>query len=188
LLAEALRGHGDYAETLRIYQRIERVTPGREHLSLMRGIVLQQQNKPAEARVALEEALQRNPASALAIEQLVGLDVAEKRLSDARSRLDSALVAHPEEADLHLLNARLCLAEKKRGEAEAAIRRANELQVNNPQGYLLLAGFNWTRMNNPPPWPPSAPRSSGVPRNATAWLLIGSLEDKAETSTKRVRL
>lgn len=179
LLAEALRGHGDYAETLKIYQRIERVTPGREHLSLMRGIVLQQQNKPAEARVALEEALQRNPASALAIEQLVGLDVAEKRLADARSRLDSALAAHPEEADLHLLNARLCLAEKKRTEAEAAIRRANELQANNPQGYLLLARIQLDAGEQPAALASLRAAVQRSPRNATAWLLIGSLEDKA---------
>lgn len=178
LLAEALRGHGEFAETLKIYQRIERVAPGREHLSLMRGIVLRQQNKLPEARAAMEEALQRNPSSALAIEQLVALDVAENKIPDARARIDGALKSQPESADLHLLSARLSLAERNRAAADASIQTAIKLQPNRPQGYVLLARIQLDAGEEAAALATLRSVVQRSPRNSTAWLLIGTLEDK----------
>ncbi|MBL9193435.1 MAG: tetratricopeptide repeat protein [Opitutaceae bacterium] len=180
LLAEALRGTGELAETLEIYARVEKAVPGREYLALMKGLVLLQQQKLVEARSEFEEALKRNPKSALAIEQLTGLDVAENKTDVARKRLDDALLVQPLSPDLHLLSARLHLAKKDRPMAEAAIQRAIECQPDWPQGFLLLARIQLDSGENTAALKTLQEVVQRSPRNLFAWLLVGTLQASAK--------
>ena len=139
LLAEALRGQGDTEETLALCDRIERALPGRAQISLLRGQVLRQQNKPTQAREAFEATLRRNPDSVAAIEQLTELDRSEQKANEARARVDTALRRQPAIAELHLLSAQLHLDAQEPVEAESALKRSVELKPELLPAQWLLA-------------------------------------------------
>jgi len=138
LLAEALRGQGDFEETLALCDRIERALPGRAPISLLRGRVLRQKNALAQARAAFEETLRRDPNSLPAIEQLTELDRSEQRGSAARARIDGALQRQPSVGTLHFLSAQLHLDAQQPAEAETALIRAVELEPELVPAQWLL--------------------------------------------------
>ncbi|MBL9193436.1 MAG: tetratricopeptide repeat protein [Opitutaceae bacterium] len=138
LLAEALFRQGNLTETLSIYDRLEEAVPGREQLALQRGVVLRQLNRPIDARLALTEALRRNPKSVRALEQLVELDFAEKRPGDAKNRVDSALAEQSNTPELQLLSAKIHIVNKELPEAESRLNKAIQLAPDLVQPYLLL--------------------------------------------------
>ncbi len=141
MLADAYRSRNSLAEALATYDAIEKDFPGNPRTALLRGIVLMQQRKPAEARQAFNLALERAPDFGPASEQLVTLDLYEKQFGAARKRVDAMIAKQPKSADLQVLLARVFLAQKQNDQAEAALQKAIELQPEAPTAYFALVGM-----------------------------------------------
>lgn len=141
MLADALRTQNDLPQTLLVYDQIDKMVPGNPQTALMRGLVLMQQNKRPDARAAFLDALKRNADFAPAEEQLINVDLAERKFDDARARVDARIKKQPDNAENHLLLARVCAARNDLKGAEAALDEAIRLRPDAPTPYLLLANL-----------------------------------------------
>lgn len=141
LLADAYRAESNYPEAIAVYEHLDRIAPGNPQPSYMRGLVYLQTRKPAEARRAFTESLKRTPGFSPALEQLVGLDVAEKKYDDAQSRVEARIAEQPKDAYNQILLARVLAARKEEKKAEEALLKAITLQPDLSTPYLLLANL-----------------------------------------------
>jgi tetratricopeptide (TPR) repeat protein len=100
---------------------------------------LRQQNKAADARQAFTKALEITPGYPAAIEQVIGLDLAEKRFGPARQLLETQIAQGRNTAAVQMLLARVCFAQGDTAQCEAALRKVIELQPDAADGYLMIA-------------------------------------------------
>jgi tetratricopeptide (TPR) repeat protein len=139
LLADAYRAQDDLDDALKIYQRYEAMFPRDPKVSVQMGLVYFQQGKRDEARKALESALAQSPGFMPALDQLVALDVVEKRYAAALDRVAREVEKHPQQAELRFLLAKVYLVQPDAPQAVAALRKVTELQPDFQPAYLLLA-------------------------------------------------
>ena len=139
ILADADRGLDNFDDALSIYRQIDRLYPGRAETSLLRGLVLLRMNQNEQARLAFSEAIHRAPGYAPAIEQLVNLDIAEKRYPEALNLAKSLVENSQKTAEPWLLLARVYLAQNDINNAEPALLRAIDSKSDLPSARLLLA-------------------------------------------------
>jgi len=139
LLADAYRLQGRINDALAIYDSLEKMLPKNEQVPLLRGAALLQQNDKAAARQAFERVLELAPGQPTALEQLVDLDLSEKQFAAAMQRLSGEVQKAPQRVDLQIMMAKVYLAQGKRDQAEATLRKASALDPTNQGAYLLLA-------------------------------------------------
>ncbi len=139
MLADAYSRQGNFADTLGVYDQVDKYFPGSPQTPLLRGLVYVQQNQRAEARQAFNRALEISPGFPMAEEQLVNLDVMEKQFPAALQRVAAMMAKDPKQAGPWLLQARVHLAQNDMAQAEAALRKAIELQPDSPAAYSMLA-------------------------------------------------
>lgn len=178
LLADAYRAQKNFNAALETCDTLERFHPNRETVALMRGGLLRQLNRPAEARAAFEEALVRNPDSVQALDELVILDVQDRHMDQALARVQAAIARRPDEAALRITLGKLNMIRKSPAEAEEALRKAVELDPKISLGHVLLA-----RLYLDTDRPDLAIESlrqvlSRNPRDEGAAMLMASLEEK----------
>lgn len=139
LLAQGLRAQGNLDAALNTYRELEALLPKDPQIPLLAGLVLLQQNKPAEARNSFDRALKLSPDFLPATEQLVNLDIADKKFDTAKQRIAPLLAQRSDVAGLHLMLAKVHLAQGDQGQAEKALLAAAKLQPDLPLTYMLLA-------------------------------------------------
>ncbi len=139
LLARAYQAQGNLDDAMAIYRAVERQFPENTQTPYYRGMILREQSRLPEARAAFERAARLNPDSSLWLEELVQLDIAEKKYAAARLRLAPIVAKNPHSAEPLLLLAKVFAAERNATETEATLHRAIAAQPENPAPYLLLA-------------------------------------------------
>lgn len=139
LLADALRLQGKLDDALAVYDAVEKAFPRIPTTSLFRGLILARQNKLGEARQAFERAVELAPTYIAAVEQLVALDLAEKKPDAARTRAEALIAKTPKSANGYLLLSRVMLSQKDEMMAELALQKAIAVQPDSPVAYHLLA-------------------------------------------------
>jgi tetratricopeptide (TPR) repeat protein len=184
LLADALRAQNNFAATLKVYDEVDKLVPNNPQTALMRGLVHLQQNKRPEARAAFLEALKRYPDFAPADEQLIGLDVVEKRFADARARVDARLRKDPENAENHLLLARVCAASDDRKGAEAALNQVIKLRPDAAIPYILLANLYLADKQVDSALAKLEEAIAKNPRNLQAHMMAATLHDTRKEPAK----
>jgi tetratricopeptide (TPR) repeat protein len=110
MLAEAYVSQNNLDEALAVYSQLEEKLPKSPQIPLKAGMVLSRQNKLAEARKSFEKALQLAPDILEAVEQLVNLDIAEKRYADGLARAQFQMAKDTNGVVSHLLQARVYAA------------------------------------------------------------------------------
>ncbi|HSU55328.1 MAG TPA: tetratricopeptide repeat protein [Candidatus Dormibacteraeota bacterium] len=167
LLANAYLAARDLEQAAAVYEHMLQSFPNSPQVPLFLGLVLVQQKKVPEARTAFEQALTRTPGYLPAIEQLVELDLTQKRFNEALARINEQITKQPNAPELLVLLARehmakagalvqnemktaakpgqklaiadLPAAVAEANEAEAALLKALELNPNYRPAYLMLA-------------------------------------------------
>lgn len=139
LLAMAHRAANQPDAALAIYDQISRQFPTNPQPPFLRGLVLGQQGKTQEARRSFEQALTFAPDFMAALEQLVNLDLAERRFAEAEQRAQRELQRTPTNAAPYLLVARVQLAQTNLDAAERTLLQARELAPQSPAVNSLLA-------------------------------------------------
>jgi tetratricopeptide (TPR) repeat protein len=168
LLAGAHLAQNHPEDALNAYRSMTQAFPKEPQAALLLGVLLARQGHAAEARQALEKALELAPDFLPALEQIVDLDIAEKQYPRAAARIEQQINNNVRAAEpwmlmakLHLAQARALVAQEaeKRSassparlrladvpatepevaQAEKALRKALELNPNLGQASLLLA-------------------------------------------------
>jgi len=92
-----------------------------------------------EAREYLIQATELMPTHHDILRNLVRLDQKENRLAESVARVEAAVQAEPEIAKLRTLSGLVALLDKRPDDAEAAFRKAIELDPTDAAGYEQLA-------------------------------------------------
>ena len=93
----------------------------------------------AKARASYERAVEATPHAVGALVGLVRIDLAQKKNSAARSRVELALKQAPDDVQLLALAGRTFAATGDRAQAEATFRRILELDAANMDAYASLS-------------------------------------------------
>ena len=124
LLADAYRKLGQPDAAIAIYQKLETYYPDNPSIAFFTGVTRRQQNKLPEARAALERALAKAPNDYSTLDQLVEVDILQKRFVPALARVNAAIAGRPTAAELPVLLAKIHLAQGERAPAEDALKKA----------------------------------------------------------------
>ncbi len=138
-LIRAERAAGRPADALNVAVKARKELPRSAPLALQLGMLLRQQKQPGPAREALEAATQLSTNSLPALEQLVGLDLEQKDYTTALSRVQTRIDREPPRPLFWLLKAEVLLAQNDSGGAEAALRKALEIDPTSENAVLALA-------------------------------------------------
>jgi tetratricopeptide (TPR) repeat protein len=142
MLAEAYRSLGRLDEAAGIYRRRLTTMPDNAALHVLLGVVLRQAQKLDEARAAFNRALEIAPVTRHAIEQLVEMDVADKKFADARQRIQPILLEDANSAGGNFLLARIYAAEHDWPKAEATLLKTLKADPSSiPAAELLAATY-----------------------------------------------
>ena len=128
---ELPRAEAELAALVAAYPRAAGVQAARGTLELLR-------NNPAAARQAFQIAFEADPTSIAALSGLTLLDVQQKKLRDARLRVENRLTAEPKRASLLVIAAKVYIAEGTLPPAEKALRQALDLAPGLPEPYVIL--------------------------------------------------
>ena len=163
LLADAYLHQDNSDEALAVYSQAQESFPRDPQIPFLAGMVLLQQNKLADARSAFERALQLAPHAPAIVEELVNLDIAEKKYPAALSRINGELQLNTNSVALQLVLAKIHMARATDAaksanpdasrpnlanvtaarddvdQAEAELQTAINLRPDLPTPYLMLA-------------------------------------------------
>ena len=139
LLATAYRASAKLDPALRIYQNLNRNFPTNPQPAFLMGLVEAQMKKPAEARRSFESALNFAPGFLAAAEQLVNLDLAEKRFSAALQRAQAQVDRTPTNPAPYVLLAGVYLAETNQAAAETTLLKVLAFAPDYTPANALLA-------------------------------------------------
>jgi putative PEP-CTERM system TPR-repeat lipoprotein len=139
LLADAYRSADDFDNALAVYRQLERLFPRDPQVSWLMGLLFVQHKNADEAREAFNKALELVPDYLPALEQLVNLDLAEKQYPAALQRVQNLLEKNSNLPGLHLLLAKIFLAQNDTKQAEASLLKAIALQPDSSAAYFMLA-------------------------------------------------
>jgi tetratricopeptide (TPR) repeat protein len=138
LLADAYQALGRPDDAAGIIRQQIKNAPQNPQAYLMLGLILVRQNKTEEARQAFEKAVELDKNNALAIDQLVTLDLTSKAFPAARQRVERLLQQNPQSATAYFMEGKIELTEGKREAGEASLKKALELDPNLGPAYTLL--------------------------------------------------
>ncbi len=93
------------------------------------------------ARKYLDLALAQKPGNSEVLGALVQVDARQQRLGDSFTRIRAARDANPGDARLQVLYGEIAAAARRPDEAEAAFRKAIEIEPNGLTAYANLAGL-----------------------------------------------
>ncbi|MFO1499951.1 MAG: tetratricopeptide repeat protein [Verrucomicrobiota bacterium] len=139
LLIEAYRSQGAMDQAMAVCDKWTQLFPSTPQAPYFAGVLLRQQQKPAEAVKAFESCLKLAPSYEAAVEQLVDLDVAEKRIQSAADRAAELTKLRPNSARAWLLLGRMHLSQTNSVEAEKDLEKAIELEPGSSAAGILLA-------------------------------------------------
>lgn len=140
-LAEALERSGERDKARELLEALARAVPKEPLFRVRLATLARASDDPAGARKHLEAALQLRPGFAAAALQLVDLLVAQKKLPEARQRIQKELEAAPKELHLHALLGRLWELAKDDAQAEAAYKMALNDPTSGAGAALQLAAL-----------------------------------------------
>jgi len=139
ILGDAYLRKGDLAKGKQAFEAISKALP-KEPFSLYRlGLIARAQKKDAEALAYFEQALASNPNLIEPLSQITAIRLAQGKPKEARDRVTRQLAASPSNPLIHNLLGQLWFEAKDVERAEAAFKKAIELNEALPISYLNLA-------------------------------------------------
>jgi tetratricopeptide (TPR) repeat protein len=120
---------------------LRRALPNSEPVLTMTGNLYYLKGDQAAARQAFDAALKIDPNSLDALSASIGLDLAAKNPSAARSRIEGELARSPRRAGLRLIAARTYAATGDLSKAEETLKAAIELDPTSLDAYSMLGQF-----------------------------------------------
>jgi tetratricopeptide (TPR) repeat protein len=141
LLADTYQAVGRSEDAASLIREQIKQTPQDSQLYLVLGVILKNQKKNDESREAFEKALKLSPENVIAIDRLADLDLEAGAFSAVHQRADAILQKEPKSAPAYFIHGRSYVIEKNFVAAEAALRKAIELDPNLAAAYNLLVAI-----------------------------------------------
>jgi tetratricopeptide (TPR) repeat protein len=138
LLANAYRALGRLDNAAALFREEIKTAPESPRGYFLLGVILRQQRKNDEARQAFEKASELEPDNFNPIDQLVELDLGDKRFDAAMQRVQQQLQKKPNAPSAYLLEAKVYGTQRDWARAEASARKAIDLDANFAPAYNLL--------------------------------------------------
>jgi tetratricopeptide (TPR) repeat protein len=139
LLADAYRERGRLSDALAIYAALEKALPNNPQIPLLAGANYVQIGNSTRARAEFDRAFLLSPTNLVILEQLVNLDLTEKDYPAAMSRVQLRLQQSPDLVTLHMLVAKIQIAQGDRAAAEKTLAETAQLHPEDENPPLLLA-------------------------------------------------
>lgn len=180
LLAQAYRVQGNLEGALGVYAQMEKDFRANAQIGYYEGLIYLQQKKTQEARKAFNQSLAIDAGNLAVTEQLVDIDLAEKKFAAAQQRVDALIAKNPKAAELYLLRARIFAANADPKQAETALQRVIELNPESAVGYFLLAEL-YLRSNDKDKALANLQQSVAKnPKNLQALALIAAIQEQQQ--------
>ena len=178
LLADAYRAVGrlDDAAAL-IRQQIEK-TPAQAEPYLLLGLIQRQQKKHEEARHSFEKVLELAPDNIEALNQLVELNLVAGDFDEALRMVQRQKEKKPGDGAPYLLEGKVRTAKKEWAEAEAALKKAIELNPELASAYDLLVAIYLATDRLPQAKSELETIISKSPRNEGALMTLALIKEK----------
>jgi len=138
LMAKAALGQGNLALAESELAGLMRGNPNLAEVHTLLGSLYTQRGETARARASFEQALKLDPDSQDAFYGLVRADLVAKRPDAARARMEARLERAPNDPGVLLIAGRVFAEINDTGKAEAAFRKAIEIDPSNLAAYTLL--------------------------------------------------
>jgi tetratricopeptide (TPR) repeat protein len=139
LLADAYRAQGNFDDAQGIYRQLEISNPKNAEVPLLMGTAYLQQKNNGAAHLAFTRALTLAPDNFLTVQQLAGLDLAEKQYAAAMELVQPLVRKDPTQAGPLILEAQIFMSQGDAKSAEAVLLKAVNLQPDNEAAHMLLA-------------------------------------------------
>jgi tetratricopeptide (TPR) repeat protein len=138
IAGDAYLRKGDFAKSKQVYEAIAKALP-KEALGPYRlGLVARAEKNDAKALAYFEEALALKPSAIEPIAQIAVMKIAQGKPAEARERVARQVAAAPPSALHQNLLGELWMAAKDMGQAEAAFKKAIELESSLLVAYMNL--------------------------------------------------
>lgn len=138
LLGEAYRATGRFESATKLFHKQISLTNQSALPYFDLGLTKLQENKPDEARQYFEKAAEVEPNNILPVEQLVNLDIAKKDYAAATRRVQQQFQRTPNYAPVYVLEGKIYAAQTDWPKAEAAFKKAVELNGKFDKARQLL--------------------------------------------------
>ncbi len=138
LMAETCRLAGQFEEALAVAEQWKQLVPKMPEPYYQIGIIRRQQQQEAQAQEAFEEAVRVAPRFSPAVEQLIEMDLRASRSKAALDRAEALVRNLPGSAGPLIVLARVHLSLRELDAAEAALRKALEVDPNSSAASMLL--------------------------------------------------
>lgn len=139
LLAAAYVSQKDYEHALGVYRRLQRFYPKGPRVPYLIATVLAAQDKRDEARQACAEALRLDPDFLPPLEELVNLDIEDKKPEAALGRVNKEIERRPTVPELQLLLGKVYLSQTNVSQGEVVMSKAMQMAPDSRMPYLMLA-------------------------------------------------
>lgn len=138
LLAETNRSLGQLDAAAAIYKARADANPGDYQSRYQLGLLLKQQQKIEEAREIFRDLEKNLPDRPEPVIELSDLDLLEKNYADALDRINWQISKTPNSGRAHYTLGRIYLEQKDTEKAQAALKKAVELEPSLMEAYDLL--------------------------------------------------
>jgi tetratricopeptide (TPR) repeat protein len=139
LLANAYLAQQRPDDALAVYETMQKSFPSNPQVPLLIGLVHVQESQPAQARKAFEKSLELSPGFMPAVEQIINLDLNEKRYTAAMDLVKREVERTPQAADPLLLQSEIYQAQGETNQSETVLLKAISLNPSLPKPYISLA-------------------------------------------------
>ncbi len=127
----------------------------------------------AGARAAYTQVLAKDPAFTPSALNLVRLDIGEKRLDEARRRLDGLLVKRHDDADVLYEYGLLEQRAGRMAEASRHLQKASEVRRNDPRPAMALIDLYLSQRQTDQALKVAKTMATNIPNNVTVQLALG---------------
>jgi tetratricopeptide (TPR) repeat protein len=130
---------GDTAKSKQVFEALAKALPN-EPLPLYRlGLVARAEKNDGKALAYFEDALNKKPSAIEPLTQIVSIKLAQGKEKDARERVGKQIEVSPNDPHLYNLLGQIWVQLKDSGQAQAAFKKAIELDSSLLSSYMNLA-------------------------------------------------
>ncbi len=183
LLAGAYAAKNDLDNAIATCRQLEQWLSTDPRIAFIIGGFLLKQNKPDQARAEFLRAQKISPAFLGAMEQLVNLDLSEKKYAAALDRVNAAIEQNPKLPNVLALRAKVFLTQSNIVEAESTLRKAVEVDSSYSPAYVMLANLYVQSGKNHEALQELNKAVVANPRDVTALTLIGMIQSQEGNET-----
>jgi tetratricopeptide (TPR) repeat protein len=183
-LAAAYGSLGRFDDAAGVLGEQARLAPQDPGPQMALGLTFRQAKRNDEARQAFEKAAELAPDNLEPINELVGMDLADKRYAVAMQRVQQAFQTKPDSAMVPFMEARIYAAQRDWARAELAAQNAISLDANFSPAYDLLTSVYLAANKLPQAISQLEAELAKDPNNQRALLTMGLVYEQMKDYAK----